>query len=297
MSAGSATVAFAPEPSYLAAPTDPTYVQPGYNITVGEVSLQRALQRLRDPNNPEPIQSIAQNVEGALSVSFDLAGDEWHQLVFNNTDNTGFEDGRMPSSRWWLGTNALPGVTERVPKGAVVADAQIQYQQGQPNRVQLTLIYGDEEKNSSITPSSIQKPSADDVYPFHGAELTLDTVAQAKLQSATLGISPNARFHRGPSQHPLDAVIGNVEHTLTMAAIFEEDDNLSAAYGSASATAVEDNVATTDGSLAFENAAGTTLTYNLTAMQPNQYGWSDLVAGENDLNEEIDYHVASVGVA
>lgn len=300
--AGSATVAYALEDGYLGAPKDVDgdgnvdYWQPGRNITVGEIPLQRALSRSRDPDSPTPAGSIAQNVEGAISVSFDLAGDHWHELVFNNGTATGWVDGAMPSSRWYFGANALPGVTERVAKGAVVTGAQMQYQQGQTNRVELQLIYGDEEKNSGITPSGITAPSTNDVYAGHGADLSIDTVAQTKLQNATLDLSPNARFHRGPSQHPLDAVIGAVNPSLSMAATFETDDNLSAAYGSSTATSVEAVVNGVGGTLEFTNALGATITYDLSYIQPDQYDWTDLVNAENDLNEQIEYHVADVAV-
>jgi len=298
--AGSADVAYALETEYLGSLEDsdgdgnPEYYQPGKNITVSEASLQNALTRIRDPDDPEPLTSIAQNFEGALNVSFTLAEDNWHDLVFNDGTNTGFVAGRMPSSSWFLGVDYLNGTTERVAEGAVVTEATINYQQGSNVTVDLTLIYGDESKNASITPSNIQKAPGSDVYAFHGASLTVDTVGQGeRLQSATLSIPTGARFHRGADRHPVDAVIGNVDASLSSDAIFTGPDQLELAYGGASPSSA---ISATTASLTFTNGAGTTIGYDLSGVKPNSYNWSDLVSGDSDLTEPIDYHVNGVSV-
>ena len=293
--AGSATAAYAMEPSgdYLGDPVDPTYIQPGKNIEVTELSLQNQLQRIRDPDNPEPFESLVGNLEGALGVTFTLTGDDWHELVFND-GGTGFTDGRMPSSRWYLGVDYLDGTTERVAKGAVVTDATVQYQQGQPTTVSLTLLYGDEAANASITPTDIQTAPEDSVHNFSGADLDVDGTSQTKLQSAQLSLSVNARFHRGPQRKPLDATIGSVNSALSTDAIYSGPDQKEIAYGGAEPASSLDAV---DATLSFENALAETISYSLGDLKPDTYGWNDLVNPEADITEAVEYHVSSVGVA
>lgn len=297
--AGSATAAYALETDYLGSLEDSDgdgnveYYQPGKDITVSEASLSNALARIRDPDSPESIANIAQNFEGALNVSFTLANDNWHDLVFNDA-STGFTTGRMPSSSWFLGVNYLDGTTERVAAGAVVTEATVNYEQGSNVTVDLTLIYGDESKNASITPSNIQKTPGSDVYAFHGASLTVDGVGQGeRLQSATLSIPTGARVHRGAGRHPVDAVIGNVEPTLSSDAIYTGPSQIELAYGGASPSS---SLSAVSASLSFTNAAGTTIGYNLSGVKPNDYNWSELVSGSSDLTEPITYNVNGVSV-
>lgn len=297
--AGSATVAYALEQDYAGSLVDsdtdgnPEYYQPGKNITVGDASLENALQRVRDPDSAESVGSLAQNFEGALSVEFDLAGSNWHDLVFND-GGTGFTSGVMPSSTWFLGVDYMGGTSERALSGAVVTDAAVSYEQGAPIGISLTLIYGNEEKDVAITPSNIQRPTESDVYMFHGAELTVDAAVQAKLQSAELSIPTGARFHRGADRHPLAAVIGAVEPELTTTAIYEGPEQADLAYGGSTPASMLSSV---NGSLALTNGTGSTITYNLTGMKPNSYNWASLVDAENDLTEPVTYYVDSVGVA
>jgi hypothetical protein len=297
-SAGSAQVAYAPETKYLGALKDsdgdgtPEYFQPFKDITVGEASLDNALSRIRDPDSAEPVGSIAQNFSGALNVSGTLADQNWLDLVFND-GGTGFTTGRMPSSSWFLGVDYLDGTCERVAKGAVVTQADINYQQGSNVTVDLQLIYGDESKNTSLTPSNIQTPTSSDVYAGHGAELSVSGTGQTKLQSATLSLPTGARFHRGADRHPVDAVIGEVNPELTADATFTGPDTLEVAYGGTTPASMLSSV---DGSLSFTNGAGTTLTFNLTGMKPNNYNWADLVSADTDLGEPTTYFIDSVGV-
>ena len=291
--AGSATVAFAMEPEYLGEPSDPTYYQPGKNIEVTELSLQNALQRIYDPSSPEPLESLVGNLEGAVSVTFTLTNDNWHQAVFNDADSA-FESGRMPSSRWYFGVDYLDGTTERVAKGAVVTEATISYQQGEPVTVSLTLIYGDEAEEESITPSAIEKAGEGAVHNFSGTDLDVDDVGQTKLQSADLSITTNARFHRGTQRQPLDATIGGVETTLSTDAIYSGPTQMEIAYGGATPADALDAV---DASLSFENALSEEIGYTLGGLKPDTYGWADLVEPDTDLTESIEYHVSSVEVA
>jgi len=291
---GTATVAHTTEPSLLEAPADPTFYQPGEDITIGELSLQNELERVRDPDSPEPIESVAQNFEGALNLSWTLTDYQWHQLVFND-GGTSFTSGRPVFSRWWIGVDYLDGTAERVVKGAIVTQVQIQYQQGGKIEISLNLIYADEELNTAITPTDIQKST--DTKVWHDLTLDVTDVEQVscdKLQSATLQIDIGARFHRGGSRKPCDAVIGTVDSSLTTDAIFTTAsvDRLGLAYdGSAAATSPGESISETDATLTVGSED-----YNLGGMKPDTVGWNSVVDPESDTADNTEYHVSSVEV-
>jgi len=292
---GTATVAYTEEPSLLTAPSSATYYQPGKDISIGELSLQNELARVRDPDDPEPIESVAQNFEGAINLTWTLTDYNWHDIVFNDA-GTGFTKGRPVPTRWWVGVDYIDGIAERVLKGAIVTQVTIQYQQGGKIQISINLIYGDEEFNAAITPSSITESS--DVKMWHDADLSITDVADIsceKLQSVELQIDIGARFHRGGDRHPCDAIIGTVDATLSTDAIFTEAsvDRLGLAYsGSASATSPATEITETSGTL----DVGTE-TYNLNGMKPNTESWASVVDPETDTADNTDYHVSSVGVA
>ena len=292
--AGSATVAFAMEDEFLDLEASPTYYQPGKNVQVQDLSIQNALERVRDPGEAMPVDSIAQTFEGALSVSFDLAGDAWHDLVFPDS-GTSFPSGAYyaPSAHWFIGLDYLDGTAERVTQGTAVVDAQVQWQSGATVRVDLTMIYGDEEFNASITPANIETPPAGDLYAFHGADLELDATVQAGLQQATLNLSNLARFRRGGDRFPMDVVGGAVEPTLDVEAIFTEEsvDNVELAYGSSGASSPQDTVDSVPAQLALENGAGGSITYDLGSLKHDTYGWDNLVNPDEDTTESITFHV------
>ncbi|RDZ61368.1 hypothetical protein C5B90_19025 [Haloferax sp. Atlit-12N] len=302
--AGSSTVAFTPEPSFGGDPDTgtATFYLPFKNPTVGEASLSNELRRLRDPDSAVSVGSLAQNFEGALSISGELSTNDWHQLVFNNDSNTGWEPGRMPSSRWYLGVDYLDGAgtgtTERELAMCIVTNAQITYQQGGAVTLDLTMIYGDEpDLSTSITPSNVQKPTDSDVVAFHGFDVQVDGATVSKLQNATLQLSPNARFHRGADRHPVAAVIGDVTPTLSTTAIYSGPEAVERAYGAAAATTPADRLDSVSGAVTTTNGSGTTTTYNLTGLVPQSYNWQDLIAADSDLTEPVTYNVDDVTVA
>ena len=296
--AGSATVAFAMEDEFLDLEASPTYYQPGKNVQVQDLSIQNALERIRDPGEAMPVDSIAQTFEGALSVSFDLAGDAWHDLVFPDS-GTSFPSGAYytPSAHWYLGLDYLDGTAERVAKGTAVVDAQVQWQSGATVNVSLTMIYGNEELNASITPANIEVPPAGDLYAFHGGDLELDSTIQAGLQQATLNLSNLARFRRGGDRFPMDVVGGAIDATLDVEATFTEEstDNVALAYGGSSEPA--SSLDSIPAQFALENGAGGSITYDLGSLKPDTYGWNNLVNPDEDTTESVTFHVnESVGV-
>ena len=298
--AGSATVAFGLEDGFGGSIVDsdsdgnPEYYLPFKNPTVDELSVDNALQRERDPGDVEADGSLAQNFEGGISISGELAEPpKWHELVFNDA-GTGFTTGRMPSGTFFFGVDYLDGTTEWAAEQAITTDVTVNWQQGQPPTVDWTLIYGNASSNTSITPSNIQTPGISDMYAFHGLDLTIDGTTVSKLQSASLSIPTNARFHRDADRHPTDAVIGSVDTTLTTDAIFTGPSNFEAALGGTTPATMLSEVS---GSMTFTNGNGTALTYNLGGMKPNNYSWNQLIDNDNDLQDPVEWHVSSLGVA
>ncbi|WP_254768233.1 phage tail tube protein [Salinilacihabitans rarus] len=298
--AGSATVAYALEQTYGGSLVDedsdgtPEWYQPGVDVTVGDLSVENALERIRQPDDPTPAGSREGNFEGAASVSFTLTDDNFHDLVFAD-GGTALPSSPMaaPSSTWYFGVDHVDGNEARTPTGAIVVDATINYQQGADVTVELTMLYGD-EPDDVTAPSSITQPSDADVFTWHGADLTVDAVDQTLMQTASLSLSGLARFRRGQSRHPFDAVVGAIEPSLSTDATFTENAQLQAAYGGA--TTPQDTIGKVSGSLSFQNGQGTTISYDLTGLQPTSYGWNDLVNPDEDLSEAVEYHVADVAV-
>ncbi len=290
--AGSATVAYVLEDDFGDGPGEgEDWIQPGIDITIGDLSVEKALQRRRNPDDPRPVGSGKGDWEGAISVSFTKTDDNFHDLVFAD-DGTALPDAPtgVPSAAWYFGVDLVDGDDERTPTGAVVVDAQVNYNQGEDVTVDLTIVYGDEPDDIDA-PDTIQQPDDDDAYVSHGTDLDVDGVSQTLLQTATLSLSNLARFRRGPEIKPYDAVTGAIEPSFTSDATYTERDQLDIAVTG------EVELEKVDGTFTVENAKGETTAYELKDMQPSNYSWSDLVNPDADLSEPIDYHVRTVEVA
>lgn len=291
---GAATVAYADEDSYLGSVvTDPTYYQPGKDVTVQDLELSNALQRVRDPSAAEAALSVATRLEGAVAVAFTMTNVEWHTLVTNDGSDSSLTPGQMPSTRWFVGVDYASGTVERELKGVVPLEWSLEYTEGGLITVTLTMAYGDESKNTSITPGTVSKGG--DPFVFHGAALDIDGVAQTKMSSATLSMSNISRLQRGAQRKPVDAVVAAPEASLNAQTAFTEADQLEVAYGNASAPATGD-ISSVSGSLTVDNGT-TTATYNLSNVKPDTYSWADVVNKDADFAESIAYHVNGVSIA
>jgi len=292
--AGSATVAYTVEDSFGDGPSaDPTWRQPFIDVTVGDLSVEQALERNRQPDDPTPAGSREGNWEGAASVSGTLCDDNWHEIVFAD-GGTALPHSTMeaPSAAWYFAVELPDGTTEsRTPTGAIVTEATINYEQGSDVTVELTILYGFEPTDIAA-PGTIGQPSESDAFSWHGTTFDVDGMGQSLLQSSTLSLAGLARFRRGQGRHPYDAVVDAIEPSLSSDATFTERDQLAMAVDD-----VDDAVGKAPATLSFENGQGTTIGYNLSEVQPTSYGWSDLVTADTDLSEPIDYHVADVEVA
>lgn len=292
--AGSATVAWAPETSYLGGTAStPTYRVPGANVQVQTAELNRNLLAILAPGDVETQEWLAQQLEGQLAVSFILKNDEFHRLVFND-GNTGFTSGLANSAEWYLGVDYIGGTTERQLKGWAPASASIQYS-GSTEAVRVTMSgpYGDEVKNTSITPGTIS--DAGDEVPGHGASLSVDGSAlDDRLQSATISFEGISRLQRGANQKPIEAVAGNVTESVSIESIYDGGEQYERVLGSAGASSIEADVAEVPGSVDF-SAGGTTIaSYDFSSVAPTTYSWNDLVNNDADLTESVEYNATGV---
>ena len=295
--AGSATVAWAAEQSYLGGVSGtPTYRNPGTNVQVQTGELNRNLLRLVLPGDVESDDYLAQQIEGQLAVQFVMTDDEFHRLVFNDSF-TGFTSGTVNSAEWYLGVDHLNGTTERQIKGWVPATAEISYS-GATEAVTVTLTgpYGAEEQNTSITPGTITGRSTGSEVPGHGAALDIDGTRVTKLQSATQSIQGISRLIRDSNDpKPVTAVAGNVQTDIQLSAVYDGSDLYDLALGSSGATTIEDDVDSVPGSVAFEDSAGNSVAdYSYSTVAPETYGWSDLVSNDADLTETVTFFASGV---
>jgi len=294
--AGSAEVAFASENSYGSLPADPTYYQPGIDVEVSEASLDNALTRARQPDDPRPAGSREGNLEGALSVTFTLTDTNFHDLVFADAGTALASEAMLaPTATWYLGADVLGSTEERFLAGAAVESVTWNWQQGEDVTVDLTIIYGTEK--DLTTPASITQPSVADAVPSHACDVQLDATSVSKLQSFSLEVAGMARFRRGQQREPVDAVVGAYEPSASLQAILEDGTRREFAYGSSTATTPQDSIDKQSGSFEVANSSGTVATYNLSGLQPTSYNWSDLVAADTDITDPTDFHVTDIAVA
>mgnify|MGYP000126753414 CR=1 FL=1 len=293
---GSATVAFGKEGPFNDDPANITeYYLPGRNATVEEIELQRALERLSDPDVVEAIESIAGRIEGALSANWAVSADiheHVRDIVFND-GGTGFTHGQAATSAWFIGLDHLSGTVERVATGVTPTEYSLSYNDDQNTiTASLTAIYADERKNASISPTDITGPTEGSTVPFHGFSLDVDGTAIKTLQSATLSITNIAQFITGPESTPIDAVIAQPETSLQFNGIVDGPDALDLAYGGGgqSVSEIQDSVGAVPGTATLSQAGGTVATYDLPRVEPDTYNWAELV-GSEPTTEDVQAHV------
>lgn len=300
--AGSAEVAYSVEDSFRTLAGTPVWKQPGENISVGSASIENALNRARQPDDPRPDGSREGNVEGALSVTFDMTDTDFHDLIFADG---GTQLAQMsafaPTATWYISSDTGATTEERFLSGAAVESVSINYAQGDSVTVELTIIYADEPEvggTHGSAPATISQPTKDEIVKWHGTDFKIDGVTVSDLQSLSLEISGMARFRRGQSRFASDVVVGAYEPSLTVQAILHDDTQQSYAYGGATATSPSaTTIDETPATLAFANPNGSLGTYTLSGLQPTSYDWSDLVSADTDTTDPTNYHVKDVSFA
>jgi len=299
--AGSAQVAWTPETSYLGGPeSTPTYYSFGRNVTADDVQIANNLTLIREPSDPQAKRSLAQNFDGSWAVGFVLKNNNYHDLIFNDDSggsgtNDSIVNGTWPSAEIYMYTDHIGGELERVLEGAAVRSCDIEYQQGQPVRVTLRGLYGDESSNTSLTAGTREDPGTSVAH--HGADLSITGTSVTKLQSATLSIGPLVREIRGTSRHPVAVVNGAVEPTLDFEAVLDDGANLERAYGSAGATGVQDDTDQFASTFSFTDATGSTVAEYSMDLEFDEYGWNSLVAADEDLTDPVTANIHNLSAS
>jgi hypothetical protein len=295
--AGSAIAAYTLESELGAGPSaDPTWIQPGIDMVVNDLTVEQALERSRQPNSPLPQGSRPRDFEGGIGLEWTLTDANWHDLVFADGGTAlPTEPMRAPSSTWYFATKLPDGTTEpRTPTGTIITDAEASYTRNSDIRISLTGLYGFEPDDvTAPAEADIQQPSDEDAFSYHGASFSVDGLNQPLMQSATISLTGLARFRRGQGRHPYDAVTGAIEPSFSTDAIFTERDQLAAAVDDVDNSDYE-QIGKVPGVVTFENGKGDTIEYALDDLQPTSYSWADLVAADTDLTEPIDWHVTNV---
>jgi hypothetical protein len=294
--AGSATLAWTPETSYLGGiESTPTYYNPGTNVQTQTTEVNRNLLPMLFPGEVEASDFLAQQFDGQFGVSFVLHNDDFHRLVFNDA-NTGFTSGTANSAVWYLGVDHLNGTVERELQGWVPQTCDITYS-GTTEAVRITMSgpYGDEKENTSITPGTIENMNTGTEVPGHGAALNIGGSRVTKLQSATISLTEITRLIRDSNDpRPVEAVAGALSQSIDMTAVYDGNELYERALGSSGAASLEDFVDSSTASLVLDRDGQTIADYEFGTVKPNTYNWQDLVNNDADLNESVTFNATDI---
>lgn len=306
---GTRQLAYQIEPAndYAGSPSGSDYLVPFKNPTIEDIELSNALQRMRLPDDPQAVESVAMRFEGAFGVSGVLTEPWWLTSHFGTAPGAGGEtsapytytwdytDHTIRSSRWYVGVQSTTGEIERELKGVVLGQVEFSISEGEPVNVTLTGFYGDESGNGSLSPGTLVGADADPML-FHGGSISVPASSEVAMpQSATLSLNSSARAMREWERKPVDAAIGNVETTLSLSNIIRGTDTRSLAYGNSSAPVTSSGVSgAADGTLQFTGAGSEALTLNLTRVKHNTYNWSQVLDRNSDTLEDSEFFVDKV---
>jgi hypothetical protein len=299
--AGSAEVAYRVEDSYQTAGTG-DWIQPGVNVTVGDLSIDNQAERIRQPDSPTPGRSTPGNFDGSANVSFTLTD---KKLLSDLVPGFGTSfgslstaSGTVPTAEFYFAATALDNSLSEfedsvTASGGFLESVTVNYEEGGNITVDTQIRFANVSANE---PTSIVQPSEADVFTHHGTDLTIGSVSQSGLQSATLSLNDLARIQQDASREGRAAVVDAMTPELEAEAIFSESDQLERAIGSGATSVATtlDNAGT--GSLTFENGTGSTISFELVDPQPVNYALSSLVDPTSDLTEPTTYHVTDVGL-
>lgn len=297
---GSTTVAYALEDGdYLSGPpASPTYILPGEDIQFDDsIDIQNQLTNISAPDSTLPKRKLLGNFEGGFGASWTLdtvSPQPWHDHVFTRDSdasgtNDAFDgDGSVPSAEWYVAVTQPDGsVVERVLEGVVVTSVSIEWRVGEPARASVTCLYGNENKNTSVTAGTISRPSGS--TPSHAGDLTVGGTTQAKIESATLTVDNIVQLQRGAdSRFPVDAVEGAPRPSLDVSGTFTEDDQLVAAYqgpGTGATSPATETLDPTSATLSFAVGGTTVGSYTIDG-KADTAGWDQIPPGEGESVQE-----------
>lgn len=307
---GAGDLAWLHEPvdNYAGSPTDTDYKVTGKDQTLDDLSIENALQRLRNLS-AEVKETIETTFEGAISVSGIVTEDTaWllNHVMGQPPSQSGsgpytytFEPvsggDRAQSARFYVGLNYLDGYAERELKGVCFPQVEFDNTIGEPTTFTATGFFADEELGTSATPGSAPSTTSDP-FIFHGGNLDVDSSTQTKMQSATLSIQTGIRGLRGWERKFSDAVMGAEEHTLSPSKIVTSTDLLTDAYGNSSAPTTSPNsIASVPSTLVLGNGSET-LTFDMPRVTPNSHSWENIGDEANNKSESVELYVDTLSV-
>jgi hypothetical protein len=299
--AGSAEVAYRVESGFQNAGTG-DWIQPGLNVTVGDLSVDNNAQRNRQPDSPVSGGSTAGNFVGTATVDFDLTDDNVFSDLVAGLAGGGSLSGagiEAPTAEWYFAVDSLDNSltqfeSEIVFNGVAATSVEVDYTEGEPISVSLSL---EASGLSTNEPTTITQPTADQVFTHHGTSATIGGLGQSGLQSATLSLDGLARRQEQQERGPRVMVVDEMEPEFTTDAVFSEVDQLDLALnGGTSGSVLQQLQAATSGGLTLENGNGTVVQFEIIDPTPNNYAWNDLVAPDSDLTEEVTYQVHDVSL-
>jgi hypothetical protein len=298
--AGSATLLFGKESNFKGSlsPAD-TGWHFGRNPTVQNLDLRRQLVRMREAGVIEDVEALAQNLEGAFSVEATINGavhEDVESRIFNAGANSGFTTGQASSMQVWVGSEYLASGSvsdkTRVLSGVIPTSYEVSYNQGDVVRYSLSCLYADESDGSP--PSTTNSPSGGQDATFHSFQLDIDATQISKLQSATLSFDNLYRFQRGTQQSPIDAVLAAPELSLTTTAIWDDpSDQLEYAYGDSGDSTPQTSMTGQSATVDIDYDSTNITQYGLSGCKPTTYGWQDIISGESDTTETVEWVVAN----
>lgn len=148
----------------------------------------------------------------------------------------------MASSRWYMGFDHTSGTVERELKGVVFGQYEVSFSVGGAVRVTATGFYGDEARNTSITPGTYVGETAE-AMTFDGGTIEIpDSTTLTKVQEGTLTIENISRLQRGMQRKPIDAVVQNPQTSLNLQKIVTDASQLTLAYGDTTSPVESSNV-------------------------------------------------------
>lgn len=298
--ASSGTLVFGKEGSFKGSlsPADTAY-HFGRNPTVDTLSLDRQLQRMVEADVIESVEAVAGNLEGAIDVTAVVNGGvhgDVEEIIFNSGPGTGFTSGQANSASVYVGSEYLDSgsTTNKIRElsGAIPTSYEVTYNQGGMTEYSLTMLYADESDGS--VPSTVNSPTAGQDATFHSFQLDIDSTHIQKLQSTTLSFDNLYKFQRGDQQSPIAATLARPELSLSVTAIWDDPSNqLEYAYGDTGDSTPQQTMNGHSATVDIDYASTDITQYGLSGCKPTSYGWQDVISGESDTTETVEWAVAN----
>lgn len=288
-SEGAITMAYAVEDSFGELPDSPDWYGT-VDASIDDFSIENNNTRKRYDDRPVPAGTREGNFLGSLTVSFDYADTNWHDIVL-------FDDGSLPTglieattSTWYIEADLLEGNIPRVAPGVRTEGASISYTENEEVRITLSLEFGTETDDAdSPTDAEIDYPDLEDVRTWHDTTLEINGTTVTELQSFEIDLSPLTRFKTNDTRFPHGVATVMAEPVLNVTAELEDADMLEYAWGGSGADTPQDTIDSRDATVAFGSGNGTQDEYDLKTLDPQNYSWDNLLAAGESTTDPTEF--------